>query len=221
MQAKVMDVGRGTSFQQDQTWTLKQMAVKAEIIAMLHFAAHDVSFGSAKNLPLCYQQQFPDSVIAKQVSIGLTKMSYMVSYGLGPYLRQMIIRDILEGHSYYTLHFDETLSAQTKKHMDLLVHYWSERDNAVKVKYLTSMMFGHATADLVLREMLQTFEQLTLPLLLMLSLGMNGPNVNKSILSKLNTVKKDRGWKQLVSCPTSCLIHVCHNFQKGTIEIWF
>ena len=104
----------------------------------------------------------------------------------------MIIRDIIEGHSYYTLHFDETVSAQTKKHMDLLVCYWSERDNAVKVKYLTSMMFGHATANLVVKEMLQTFEQLTLPLSLMLSLGMDGPNVNKCILSKLNTVKKTK-----------------------------
>ena len=37
-------------------------------------------------------------------------MSYMVSYELGPYFRQMIIRDIIEGHSYYTLHFDETIS---------------------------------------------------------------------------------------------------------------
>ena len=215
MQAEVMDVGQGTRSQQDQTWTLKQVTVKAEIIATLHFAVHNVSFGSAKNLPLCFQQQFPDSVIAKQVSIRPTKMSYMVSYGLGPYFRQMIIRDIIEGHSYYTLHFDETLSAQTKKHMDLSVCYWSARDNAVKVKYLTSMMFGHATADLVVKEMLPTFEQLTLPLLLMLSLGMDGPNVNTSILSKLNTVEKDKGWKQLVSCPTSCLIHVCHNsFRK-------
>ena len=142
MQAKVMDVGQGTSSQLDQTWTLKQMALKAEVIAALHFAAHNVSFGSAKNLPLCYQQQFPDSVIAKQVWIGPTKMSYMVSYGLGPYFRQMIIRDIIEGHSYYTVHFDETLLAQTKKHMDLLVCYWLETDSAVKVKYLTSMIFG-------------------------------------------------------------------------------
>ena len=58
LQAKVMDIGQGTSSQQDQTWTLKQMAGMAEIIAVLHFASHNVSFGSAKNLPLCYQQQF-------------------------------------------------------------------------------------------------------------------------------------------------------------------
>ena len=81
------------------------------------------------------------------------------------------------------------------------------------------MMFGHGTADLVVKEMFQTFDQLTLPLLLMLSLGIVGPNVNKSILNKLNTVKKEKGWKQLVSCQTSCLIHVCHNiFGKGLLK---
>ena len=36
-------------------------------------------------------------------------MSYMVSYGIGPYFRQMIIKDIIVGHSYFTLHFDETV----------------------------------------------------------------------------------------------------------------
>ena len=56
----------------------------------------------------------------------------------------------------------------------------------------------------------------------MLSLGMDAPNVNICILSKLNTVKKDKGWKQLVSCPTSCLIHVCHNsFRKGLLKYGF
>ena len=50
----------------------------------------------------------------------------------------------------------------------------------------------------------------------MLSLGMDGPNVNKSILSKFNSIKDVKGFKELISCPTSCLIHVCHNsFRKG------
>ena len=61
-----------------------------------------------------------------------------------------------------------------------------------------------------------------MPLSLMLSLGMDGPNINKSILSKLNTMKKDKGWKQLVNCPTSCLTHVCHNsFRKGLLKCGF
>ena len=67
--------------------------------------------------------------------------------------------------------------------MDLLVRYWSEREHVVKVKYITSIMFGHAKADTVVDDILQTLEELALPLRLMLSLGMDGPNV-KQICSK-------------------------------------
>ena len=70
-------------------------------------------------------------------------MSYLVSYGLGPYLNEITMREIVEGDSYFTLHFDETVTAEEKKLLDLFVHYWSEVDYEVKIKYLTSGMFGH------------------------------------------------------------------------------
>ena len=57
-------------------------------------------------------------------------MSYLVTYALGPYFNQMTIRDIVQGHSYFTLHFDETITVQVKKQMGLLVSYWSELDNS-------------------------------------------------------------------------------------------
>ena len=157
------------------------------------------------------QAQFPDSVIAKHVALGPQKMSYMVAYGLGPYFQQKIVRDIIEAHSYITLHFDETVSAQVKKCMDLLVCYWSEKLNGIKVMYLAPIMLGHAKADTVVHEMLKVLEKLALPLKLILSLGMDGPKVNKSILGKLDEKKKEKGYKPLVRCPVSCLIHVCHN----------
>ena len=72
-------------------------------------------------------------------------------------------------------------------------------------------MLGHAKADTVVHEMLKTLEKLALPLKLVLSLGMDGPNVNKSILGKLDEKKKEKGFKLLARCPVSCLIHVCHN----------
>ena len=140
----------------------------------------------------------------------------MVSYGLGPYFRQMITKDFVEGNSYFTLHFDRQSQHRQKKHMDLLVCYWSEREHVVKVKYIISIMFGDAKADTVVDEMLQTLEELALPLRLMLSLGMDGPSVNKSILKKLNKIKMEQGLKELISCPLSCPIHVCQNsFRKG------
>ena len=50
----------------------------------------------------------------------------------------------------------------------------------------------------------------------LLSLGMDWLNVNKSIWEKLNDKKKQQSLPQLVKCPPSCLIHVCHSsFHRG------
>ena len=54
-------------------------------------------------------------------------------------------------------------------------------------------------------------EKLALPLKFVLSLGMDGPNVNKSILRKLDEKKKEKSFKPLARFPVSC-----HNsFCKG------
>ena len=81
---------------------------------------------------------------------------------------------------------------------------------------LTSIMFGHEKAANVVTEIMQALENLSLPFKLMLLLEMDGPNVNKSILAKMNQLKKEKGYPELVQSPWSCLIHVCHNsFRAG------
>ena len=123
-QDKGSSTSQDTAKEWQEVWSLPQLATKAEIIAALQFASQNIPYSCADALQECYKQQFPDSVIAKHVALGPKKMSYMVTYGLGPYFQQKIVRDIIEGHSYFTLHFDETVSAQVKKHMNLLVCYW-------------------------------------------------------------------------------------------------
>ena len=66
-------------------------------------------------------------------------MSYMVASGLVPYFCQLTITDIMKGWSFFTLHFDETVTAPVKKQMNFLVCYWSKTHHEVKVKYLTSV----------------------------------------------------------------------------------
>ena len=99
------------------------MATKAEIIATLQHVGNNVPFSQAENLGACYQEQFPDSLIAKHVLISPNKMSYLVGYGLGPYFTQQTIKELVDGNSFFTLHFDETVTAQTNKQMDLLIWY--------------------------------------------------------------------------------------------------
>ena len=94
---------------------LKIQLQRIEIIATLQFAFYNIPYSCAENLAACYQQQFPDSSIAKNVSIVPTKMSCLVTSGLVQYFNQMTIRDVVQGHSYFTLHLDEIITTLVKK----------------------------------------------------------------------------------------------------------
>ena len=97
----------------EYVWTIKQRL-------LLHCSLLlKMSFSAAESLAECYQQQFPDSVAAKRVAIGPNKMSYVVAYGLIPYITDMTTRELIKGQSYFTLHFIETMNAQFKKQMDV------------------------------------------------------------------------------------------------------
>ena len=84
----------------------------------------------------------------------------------------------------------ETSSVQPYTTIELLVWYWSEVDHGVKIKYLTSVMFTYAKGHDVMTEILKALKKLAIPFKLMLSAGIDGLNVNKSILNKLNQIKR-------------------------------
>ena len=179
-----------TSTAEKNIWWVKDLATKAEIIAAFQFASQNTPFTSAGGLPAICQVHFPDSVIAKSVSLSATKISYIVSYALSPYFIQRTVKEITEGCTFYTLHFDETLSDQVKKQMDLLLGYWSTKHQEVWVQYCTSIMFGHAKAEEVTKGMIAAMQKWDLPIKYLLFLGMDGLNVNMSICGKLNDKKK-------------------------------
>ena len=99
------------NFMHEEVWTLKKEALKAEIIATLKFASQNMPFSAAESLAMCYQLQFQDSVTTNSVAIGPDKMYFWAAYGLRPYLTDMKIREHMEGQSYFTLHFSETVNA--------------------------------------------------------------------------------------------------------------
>ena len=53
-------------------------------------------------------------------------------------------------------------------------------------------------AEDVVKEMLDVLDRLAVPIKLMVSFGMDGPNVNKSIMEKLNQVKREKGFQALI-----------------------
>ena len=117
----------------------------------------------------------------------MSKVSYVIGHGLGPYFLQKIVDDILSTPgTYFTLHFDETTTSQIKKQLDILVRYYSDNHNEVRVRFLKAAAFGHAYAESVANELCETLQKFSLPLKYLLSLSSDGPNVNKAIKTNIN-----------------------------------
>ena len=65
--------------------------------------------------------------------------------------------------------------------MDVLVRYWSESSKEIEYRYLTSLVFGHATADHMVQALLQTIQEHGLPLSKLCTLSSDGSNVKKAV----------------------------------------
>ena len=158
----------------------------------------------------------PDSEIAKGVKMSHTKVSYVIGHGLGSYFLQKTVDDILNTpRTYFTLHFDETTTSQIKKQLDILVRYYSDNHNEVRVRFLKAAVFGHAYAESVANELCEMLQKFSLPLKYLLSLSSDGPNVNKAIKTIINSKLKANYQRELVDTGP-CQLHVVHNsFRKG------
>ena len=98
---------------------------KAEIFWLAKVASNNFSLRSTDNLGDLFKAMFPDSKIAANFHLSCTSSSYMISEGLSPYFTRMIVNDLLKSSLPFSLHFDETTTAQVKKQMDLTLRYWS------------------------------------------------------------------------------------------------
>ena len=66
--------------------------LKAEIINLLRMVEYNISFSSASQDNERFRVMFPDSDIAKKYHCSSTKVTYLLNYGLGDFLREKIER---------------------------------------------------------------------------------------------------------------------------------
>ena len=160
---------------------------------------------------------FQDSVVAQKMTVSCNKVSYVISHGLGPYFLQKTIDDILSSpDTYYTIHFDETITSQIKKQFDVLARYHSDTHCEVRVRFLKALVFGHAYAETVADELWKTLQELSLSLKCLLSLFSDEPNVNKAMKTNINKKLMTKCSRQLVNTE----LHVVHNSLKKGVETY-
>ena len=118
-----------------QSWDL--WALKS---VMSHF-----SYSSACAIVDVFKAAFPDSNIAQRISYGPTKLSYLITFGIALYYKQLLVEDLKKAPCFVVL-FDESLSTKLhQEQMDFNVRHF--KNGQVMTWYLSLAFLGHTTAE--------------------------------------------------------------------------
>ena len=69
---------------------------------------------------------FPDSKVTKLFPLSKTKCVYYVVFGIAPYLKEPLVKDI-KSSPFYSLSFDEILNNKLQEEqMDISIWFWDD-----------------------------------------------------------------------------------------------
>ena len=199
-------------------FTLADKILKAEIYLVLIAIKNNYSFASLSDLAEVYSEIFEDSDIAKRIKLSDKKVRYIINFGLAPYFKAEILKDI--GESNFVIHFDETTTKQAKKQLDICLSYWSETQGKVVYSYCDSYFLGHADAKILLNKLLHFLEVNNLKVEKLIQLSMDGPNTNLSLRKKVDNMLQEKSMATLLNIGT-CYLHILHNaLRKGLTKLF-
>lgn len=177
---------------------------QAETLFTVALASDNVPYAFADTGTKIFPKMFHDSQVARDFNCKRSKVSYIISDGLGPYLKEQLITDIIANDCFYSIQIDETpIPEKRVQQMDVLVRYFSVKQGRVVVQHLQSYHLGHATAADLFDAVKDSLTELPLPKFL--SFFSDGPNVMKSLKNKLKELNPsilDVGF---------CSLHTVHN----------
>ena len=157
---------------------------RAEIIFSFCHVSKQGSLRCFSEISDCFPIMFKDSEIAKKFKMHKDKLSYSITYGLGPYFQKVTANEV-RNCDYFAISFDESLNKIAQKaQMDLIVRYWKNNE-FVETKYLTSCFLNDVTAVGLLEGFKSGLLELNLDANKIIQVGMDGPNVNLKMLSDL------------------------------------
>ena len=185
---------------------------QAEILWVFKSVQNAFNYGTSDNVDELFRTMFPDSKIAQKFSIRHSKMSVIISHGLGPYFLEQLIKNC-KNCQRFVLCFDEQTNNQSKKQLDLYFRYWSSQKGLVATRYYRTVLLGHAQATVVVHGILDSFRTDSIDISKMLMLSRDNPNVNKTVEKIINDAMKKVN-VDLLNIGT-CNLHVIYNGFKA------
>ena len=126
---------------------------------------------------------FPDSSIVKNYCQGCGKVKYVIQFGISPYIKKLVKRE-LQGQPF-ACHFDEATNSQVKTQYDGYATYLIPKYSEISSAYCGSLYAGKCTNDDIMVHFHKFMKIAVLNSNFMLTVGMEGPNVNLLFKNKL------------------------------------
>ncbi|KAK3923387.1 Reticulocyte-binding protein 2-like protein a [Frankliniella fusca] len=195
----------------------------AAVISELRWAMKCVVSGysnnSCDNIVPLFVSMFGEEHVPKDMSLGRTKVTYVITDALGPYFHKKMLADVHVALSF-TICFDETVNnKRTVKELQFGIRYWSEKEKAVSYHHLETVFIGSATGVILTNHLMAVLERASLSLHRFLMLSCDGPNVNKTVLRLVNEKVKEFRAKGLMDAGT-CNLHILHNAFLSGLEVF-
>lgn len=177
------------------------------------------SFASCEDINELFKEMLKDSDTANKFQMARTKSTYLLSYGIAEYLREVLMRDMKDCAFAYS--FDETSTIQKKQQYDCYVRYNSKIHKRIVTKYISSEFLGHCRADDLFNIFFKKLADFKLSIDNLLHIQCDWPNVNKSFFNRVvSKIKKDNN-KEL-ALTQSCILHPVHMyFNKALLNNTF
>ena len=154
---------------------------------LLSYRSH-LSYRSCLNLNELFRKMFPGSQVAKSFQLSKTKCDYYVVFGLIPYFKELLVKDV-QLSQFYSLSFDERLNNNLQEEqVDISIRFWDDIAGEAVTRHFGSRFFKRPNSDNILEELLKATTNLSTKSLSMLS--MDGPNTNWSVHEKLKNIRK-------------------------------
>lgn len=190
------------------SFTRHNSVVRSELIILLGSIKAQMSARSLDYMVGLFPEAFEDSDVAQSFSLGRTKYSYLLCYGIEPFLESQLLKDIMANAEEYCAMFDESLNKVAQRcQMDVILRYWDKAKNQIVNRYLGSTFLGHSRATDLLRAFWDMLEKVGVSKLMAVS--MDGPNVNWKFLSELASKRSEENMPELLSTGC-CGLHVVH-----------
>ena len=93
---------------------LSNAAAEAEIRWCLKLVSSHLSMNSCVDLSDLLKMMFPDSSIAKKISLGKDKVSYIITFGLAPYFKDCLTQRVKRKKDFFQFRRSVQFSVQQK-----------------------------------------------------------------------------------------------------------